>query len=114
MKKLSYDLAITIPMGILGGVVGYIDSWVHPFAMPYLVKEIREGKIETFSDFASYAAGIWAYCYGVSNIVEKIIEDPENLVNYIPVGLNIVSVVGQIAYKLGKGKRLEANLKEEK
>lgn len=112
-KKLSYDLAVTIPIGILGGVLGYINSWVNPLAMPNCVKDIRNGEIKNFSDFVYYTAGTLVYFCGVSNIVEKIIEDHENPVNYIPVGLNIVSGVGQIAYKVGKGKRLEASLKED-
>ncbi len=48
------------------------------------------------------------YYGGVSRFVKRIIEDPENPVNYIPVALNIVSGLGQIAYKLGKKKGLES------
>ncbi|MFA6462317.1 MAG: hypothetical protein WCV90_08700 [Candidatus Woesearchaeota archaeon] len=103
-NPLLKDLIIATPLSLLlGTIVGGIESLVHPFGVINSVKEIRGEGINEIHQIAGYSSEFIVYGYCWYKYIEEMVQHPYDAVSYIPLGLNLLSVVAQTAYKTYKG-----------
>jgi len=99
---LSERIFFYSTLTLSGIVYGSLSSWLNPFFLPQGIREVRDNGLKGRNGdenlglytFAYLATG--SYLDGVSNILEDLLKEPTNPVNYIPLVFNLVSGVGQV------------------
>src|SRR3989338_112566 len=94
-NKMSFglDMLLCVPAAIIAPVVGAVSGLIDPYYLPDKSKEIRKGNLDTLSEFFYHTFSSMAYVGSLFYFGSKIVENPRNLANYIPLGLNIASGV---------------------
>lgn len=106
MKKekspLREDLERVPLSSIIGFAIGGVSAISDPYLIPDQIKEISEWGVENFSEFAGYL-GMAAGYFGAGYLIaDYLVDHLDNPIAWIPVMTNLVSAVGQSAYKKGK------------
>ena len=106
---LREEFVVSAPLGLFSAAMGVLGSLVDPYIIPHLIKEARNGKkIEDSIDFALYAGVSSGYIAGfLGLVVAPIVINPRNPLSYAGLASNIVSGVGQFAYRQSRKTRAE-------
>lgn len=113
-KKLSLgkDLVYSLPYLLIGYMVGNISSYIYPGTLPRVVKDIRDGGIKDLANFLGSVALLTGYAEGVHQIIKNLHDNYDKPIAYLPLALNAMTGLGELAYKYGKGHSIVDNLKE--
>lgn len=88
---------------IAGAVVGGASSLVHPYAIPKMMRNVKDGEADSYEGSCFYAANYYGYAIGLGLWVTHLLEHPEQPLSYVPVLTNIAS--GLIQYRQEKKKK---------
>jgi hypothetical protein len=115
MKKqknisLARDLAISPGRTIMGYVWGRLSAWVNPLAIPNEVSRIREEGLNNFSEYLMHAAAAVGYVEGWYKTISRIVENPKDLTNYLPLMTNGAVLIGIGIKKVFDKSKLEEKL----
>jgi hypothetical protein len=103
---LGEDLGNSIPATLIGICVGIVSAFVYPRFLEKTVKGLRKGYVKDVSSFLCEVSSLTTYSLVAGNyVVKPIIENPNEPMSYLGVGLNALSGAVQLAYHLGKGKK---------
>lgn len=106
--SLRKDLALSVLRLGVGLVFGVAESAVHPYALPNSVKHIDDRGIKNINEISSLLGEVIGYAVGLGGfVVLPIVNHPERPESYIFAVANLVSGVGQFAYKKGRKSGLE-------
>ena len=102
ISPIKKDLAGALISTPIGLSKGYVGSFVQPYIIPNIVKRISEKGIKNFSDFMNNSGIFIGYSAGLFSMGYLLTEYGDKPWAWIPIVTNLLSGIGQYAYKKGK------------